>query len=104
VAAGGIADGRTVAAALALSASADLAPVFCRWVGGWAVVRDLVLASARLRQRFLPAKRIACGDCALNDIAHFTRWSNQQAKLADDQMCLFKVGCGWRLWHAAIVP
>jgi hypothetical protein len=19
-------------------------------------------------------------------------------------MCFFKVGCGWRLWHAAIVP
>jgi hypothetical protein len=48
-------------------------------------------ATAYRRQRFLSPKRDASRDRARNDIAHFSRWSDQQAKLAEDQMSFFEV-------------
>jgi hypothetical protein len=63
----------------------------------------LVLATTRLGRRFLPPKRNARRDRARYDVAHFSRWSDQQAKLANDQMSLFEVGCGGRLGHTTIL-
>jgi hypothetical protein len=60
-------------------------------------------ATACRRQRFLSPKCDASRDRARNDIAHFPRWSDQQAKLAEDQMSFFEVGCSGRLGHKIIV-
>jgi hypothetical protein len=47
------------------------------------------VAAARLCQNFLAPERDASRASARNNIAHFPRWSDQQAKLAEDQMRLF---------------
>jgi hypothetical protein len=40
-------------------------------------------------QGFPALKRDASRDRASNDIAHFSRWSDQQAELAEDEMSFF---------------
>ena len=45
-----------------------------------------------LCQRFFSPKRDACRDRACNNNAYFPRRSDQQAKLAEDQMSFFEVG------------
>jgi hypothetical protein len=50
---------------------------------------------------FSPKRNLGC-NCARNNIAHFPRRSDQQAKLAEDQMSFFEVGCSGRLGHVVI--
>jgi hypothetical protein len=46
-------------------------------------------AAARRCQRFLSPTCDASSNRACNDIAHFSRWPDQQAKLAENQMSFF---------------
>ncbi len=59
----------------------------------------LFLSAALFCQGFFSPKRYARGDRPRNNIAYFPRWSDQQAKFAEDQMGLFEVGCCGRLGH-----
>jgi hypothetical protein len=59
----------------------------------------LFLSAALFCQGFFSPKRYARRDRARNYIAYFPRWSDQQAKFAEDQEGLFEVGCSGRLGH-----
>jgi hypothetical protein len=66
--------------------------------------QDLVRKGSFLRcalfgQPFLTSERDAGRNSACNDIAHFPGWSDQQAKLAENQMSFFEVGSSWRFGH-----